>query len=213
MATTALTARQFQDSDGTGDWRVLNAGADAWFETDSHTAGAAFLRRIGDLAEAAGHHPDVDLRADGVHVRLFTHDAGSLTDKDVELARQISTAATDLGLAADPAAVQRLQLAIDARDVAAVVPFWQTALGFDRVDEDLLVDPLGRHPRIWFQEMDAPRPLRNRIHVDAGTPWERRTSTTRSAAADASTSAWPGRSWTTRTSASRAAWLCGSPAR
>ncbi len=173
MPTTPLTARQFQDSDGTGDWRVLNAGADAWFATGSHTAGAAFVRRTGDLAEAAGHHPDVDLRADGVHVRLFTHDVGSLTDKDVELARQISAAAADLGLTADPAVMQRLQLAIDVLDVGAVVPFWQAALGFDRAADDLLEDPLRRHPRIWFQEMDAPRPLRNRIHVDAGTPWER----------------------------------------
>jgi hypothetical protein len=91
----------------------------------------------------------------------------------VSLAEQISAAAAGLGLAANPSATQRLQLAIDAVDPGAVVPFWKAALGFDRVDDDLLSDPLRRLPRVWFQEMDEPRPLRNRIHVDAGTPWER----------------------------------------
>jgi pterin-4a-carbinolamine dehydratase len=173
MPETTLTPQQFQEADGTGDWRVLNAGADAWFDAASHRAGAALVGRIGEVADAAGHHPDVDLRATGVHVRTYSHDTGSLTGRDVSLAEQISAAAAELGLAANPSATQRLQLAIDAVDPGAVVPFWKAALGFDRVDDDLLSDPLRRLPRVWFQEMDEPRPLRNRIHVDAGTPWER----------------------------------------
>ena len=172
MCAAPLTPKQFQEAEGTGHWRALNAGVDAWFAAASHAAGAELVRRVGELAEAAGHHPDVDLRATGVHFRLFTHDARSLTDKDVQLARQISAAADELGLVADPSAVQRMQLAIDASDIAAVLPFWQIALGFDRADTDLLSDPLQRHPRVWFQQMDEPRPLRNRIHVDAGTPWD-----------------------------------------
>ena len=88
------------------------------------------------------------------------------------LAGRISAAASELGLVANPAVSQRLQLAIDVIDTEAVVPFWQAALGFDRVGADRLSDPLGRLPRVWFQEMDGPRPLRNRLHVDAGTPWE-----------------------------------------
>ena len=173
MGTEAtLTPQQFQEADGTGHWRALNAGADAWFDAPSHRAGAVFVRRIGELAEAAGHHPDVDLRASGVHVRTFSHDVSSLTSRDVALAGQISAAASDLGLTADPSAVQRMQLAIDTLDLEAVAPFWTAALGYRRADDDRLDDPLRRHPRVWFQEMDAPRPLRNRIHVDAGTPWE-----------------------------------------
>lgn len=172
MAEAALTPQEFQEAEATGVWRALNAGADAWFDAPSHSAGAALVRRIGEAAEAAGHHPDVDLRMSGVHVRTFTHDAESLTARDVSLASRISAAATELGLVADPAVVQRMQLAIDVLDPDAVVPFWQSALGFDRAADDRLSDPLRRLPRVWFQEMDEPRPLRNRLHVDAGTPWE-----------------------------------------
>jgi pterin-4a-carbinolamine dehydratase len=172
MADATLTPQQFQEADGTGHWRALNAGADAWFDAPSHRAGAALVRRVGEVAEVAGHHPDVDLRASGVRVRTYTHDADSLTAKDVSLAGRISAAAAELGLVANPAATQRMQLAIDVVDRGAVVPFWQAALGLDRADDDRLSDPLRRLPRVWFQEMDGPRPLRNRVHVDAGTPWE-----------------------------------------
>lgn len=169
---TVLTPLQFERAEGIADWRALNAGADAWFDTGSHRAGAAFVRRVAELAEAAGHHPDVDLRARGVHLRLFSHDVGQLTQRDVDLAREISAASTGFGLRADPSAVQRMQLAIDASDAGVLAPFWQAAFRYDRMEDDRLVDPLGRHPRIWFQDMDAPRPLRNRIHLDAGTPWD-----------------------------------------
>jgi len=36
--------------------------------------------------------------------------------------------------------------------------------------EDPLVDPLGQGPAVWFQQMDAPRPQRNRIHLDVSVP-------------------------------------------
>ncbi len=173
MADARLTPQQFQEADGTGHWRALNAGADAWFDAPSHRAGAALVRRVGDVAQELGHHPDVDVRASGVHLRTYTHDAGALTAKDVSLAGRISAAAAELGLVANPAAAQRMQLAIDVLDLEAVLPFWQAALGFERTGDDRLSDPLGRLPRVWFQEMDGPRPLRNRLHVDAGTPWER----------------------------------------
>ena len=68
-----LTAQQFQDSGGVEDWRVLAFGASAWFDAPSHSAGAALVRRVAALADAASHRPDIDLRASGVHVRTLTH--------------------------------------------------------------------------------------------------------------------------------------------
>ena len=70
-----------------------------------------------------------------------------------------------------------MEVAIDALHIAAVRPFWKAIT--DYVDEpgpsdlsDGLIDPFGRGPAIWFQQMDAPRPQRNRIHLDIDVPHE-----------------------------------------
>ncbi len=47
------------------------------------------MNRVGALAEAADHHPDIDLRWDTVTLRLVTHSDGGITTKDVELATAI----------------------------------------------------------------------------------------------------------------------------
>jgi 4a-hydroxytetrahydrobiopterin dehydratase len=44
---------------------------------------------VGDLAEEAGHHPDIDIRYNRVRLGLVTHDAGGLTAKDFDLAARI----------------------------------------------------------------------------------------------------------------------------
>jgi 4a-hydroxytetrahydrobiopterin dehydratase len=49
----------------------------------------AFVVRIGFLAEAANHHPDVDIRWRNVSIALSTHDAGGLTTLDFDLAARI----------------------------------------------------------------------------------------------------------------------------
>ena len=55
-------------------------------------AALAFVNRVGELAERAGHHPDIDIRYNTVTLTLCTHDAGGLTTKDFELARAIDRA-------------------------------------------------------------------------------------------------------------------------
>jgi 4a-hydroxytetrahydrobiopterin dehydratase len=49
----------------------------------------AFVNRVGELAERAGHHPDIDIRYSTVTLALTTHDAGGLTARDFDLARAI----------------------------------------------------------------------------------------------------------------------------
>jgi len=49
----------------------------------------AFVNEVGALAEAADHHPDIDIRWDTVTLRLSTHSAGGLTEKDLSLAAQV----------------------------------------------------------------------------------------------------------------------------
>ena len=105
----------------------------------------------------------------------ITHDYFGLSERDVELARQISAAARELGVPVDPSAVQTVQVSIDALVGPEVMPFWRAVVGYqnrpDSPDEDM-IDPHGRGAPFWFQQMDAPRPQRNRIHIDVWVPPE-----------------------------------------
>jgi 4a-hydroxytetrahydrobiopterin dehydratase len=59
------------------------------FERASFADAIAFVVRIGFLAEAADHHPDLDIRWRRVRVALTTHDSGGLTANDTDLAMKI----------------------------------------------------------------------------------------------------------------------------
>ena len=59
------------------------------FERASFAAAIAFVVQIGFLAEAADHHPDLDVRWRRVRVALTTHDSNGLTQLDLDLAQQI----------------------------------------------------------------------------------------------------------------------------
>ncbi|WP_433167674.1 VOC family protein [Kribbella sp. CA-247076] len=139
------------------DWRVLGSQLSAWYDASSQTAGAALVGRIAELSRDG--LPLIELRDRGVRVRVA----------DPERAEGISTAARELGLTADPSALQELHLGIEAVDRTAVSKLWHGVLGYDR-NADSLVDPLRRDPTFSFGPLDEPRPLRNRIHVDVVRP-------------------------------------------
>jgi 4a-hydroxytetrahydrobiopterin dehydratase len=63
------------------------------FECESFPDAIAFVVRIGFFAEAANHHPDLDVRWRKVLVALSTHDAGGLTALDLSMAESIDGAA------------------------------------------------------------------------------------------------------------------------
>ncbi len=107
-------------------------GACAYFRTGSFAAGARLVNAISELAGLEDHHPDVELRYDGVIVRLITitPDYYGLSERDLEVARQISTIARKLGVPADLAIVQTVQVTIDALDIPKVKPFWRAVLGY-----------------------------------------------------------------------------------
>lgn len=56
------------------------------FKFKSFPTALEFVHRVGEAAEKANHHPDIDIRYDTVTLRLSTHDAGGLTERDFELA-------------------------------------------------------------------------------------------------------------------------------
>ena len=95
---------------------------------------------------------------------------GGLSSDDLEVARQISAAARSLGLAADPSGVQQVQVNIDALAARELQPFWAAVLGYAPVGDEDVFDPRRVGPPFTFQQMDAPRPQRNRIHIDVYVP-------------------------------------------
>jgi 4a-hydroxytetrahydrobiopterin dehydratase len=169
--TERISARQFHEAAGVEDWRVLLGDrAYSYFRTRSFAKGVSLVDAIGVLADAANHHPDIDLRYGGLTVRLWTHDVDGLSERDIELARRISAVARELGIPADPAAVQEVQVCVDAFDAAKLLPFWQAVLGYRQLGDEDLLDPCGRLPSFWFQQMGTRRLERNRTHIDIFVP-------------------------------------------
>jgi 4a-hydroxytetrahydrobiopterin dehydratase len=138
-------------------------------------AAAAAVAASGPDADG---HLRVDMRPGRVELSVQTRALGAVTGQDTRLAHRIDEAMTGLGLTRAGATsggswrpVQMLEMAIDAVDIPAIRPFWKAVLAY--VDEPgsqgpqgAIVDPAGQLPAIWFQQMDAPRPQRNRVHFD-----------------------------------------------
>jgi 4a-hydroxytetrahydrobiopterin dehydratase len=159
---------------GLDDWRQLFEALRTRFLTRDFATGLRLVTGIGELAEAANHHPDVDLRYPHVNVTLFSHDVFGVTSRDVDLARQISKAASDLGVEADPGSASVAELALDTWDHEEIKPFWRAVLGMtDHPHHDQeLRDLAGSLPTLWFQETTAHDEPRQRFHLDVRVPPE-----------------------------------------
>jgi 4a-hydroxytetrahydrobiopterin dehydratase len=167
------TRQQISDAVDPAGWRLILGAIYTQVEGASlaEAAEAASLSVAAVGADGQGHLT-VDIRADKAILRLQSASVGAVTGRDIRLAREVSNAVMTTPSAAS---LQGLEIAIDALDIPAVRPFWQAITGY--VDEpgpsdlsDGLIDPTGRGPAIWFQQMDAPRPQRNRIHIDVDVP-------------------------------------------
>ncbi|HLI02220.1 MAG TPA: VOC family protein, partial [Acidimicrobiales bacterium] len=117
------------------------------------------------------------LRPERIELAVRDRSSPTATQRDTEIVGRIASAVEGLGHrpagAASPEShrpVEMLELAIDALDIPTVRPFWKAVL--DYVDEPGagpdggIIDPAGQLPSVWFQQMDEPRPQRNRVHFD-----------------------------------------------
>ena len=154
------------------DWRLLMRALYAHFETKTFEAGLTFVNRIGAAAEAANHHPDIDLAYGRVAIKLFSHDVGGVTQRDVRLAGEITGIAAELGIASSPGKVSLFELALDTADSARIKPFWAALLGYvDNPDlDDEVRDRDGRLPTLWFQATEPHEVPRQRFHLDVHVP-------------------------------------------
>jgi 4a-hydroxytetrahydrobiopterin dehydratase len=170
-------------------WRFVLGSALAHVRVGSLTQAVSVAGHvIGAAGDSADESLRMDIRRDQVILTLQSLRNGWVNRREVELAGQISAAVHELGLVTDPdvsgdggggaglmRSAQVLEIAIDAMDIAAIRPFWRAVLGYD--DEpgrsgpaDALVDPAWESPAVWFQQMEEPRPQRNRIHFDVSVP-------------------------------------------
>ena len=109
MQYTEVTPDDYATFSGLADWQRRGRFLHATFRATSYAAAADLLPAIAAAADAAVHHPDLEVRYPGtVHVVLTTHATRSLTTLDIDLARTISALAAEAGAVALP---------IDAREV------------------------------------------------------------------------------------------------
>lgn len=172
MSPTTPSRQHISDAVGDIGWRLVLGALYGEVETGTLALGAEVARlAVEVLGDAADRRLGMDVRTDRVVLRLQSAAAGAVTDVEIGAARTLAAALGGRGWRLQPGTVAAIEIAIDALDIGAVRPFWQAVTGY--VDEpgpsdlsDGLIDPAGRGPAIWFQQMDAPRPQRNRIHLD-----------------------------------------------
>jgi 4a-hydroxytetrahydrobiopterin dehydratase len=133
------------------DWRQILGRLKARFRTGDFATGLALVNKIGGAAEAAHHHPDVALTSSDVIVTLASHDVRGITSRDLDLAREISGHAAELGIDADVSGLTQLELGLDTAQGARLAPFYAALLG-GQVDQGEPVDPSGQVPTVWWQE-------------------------------------------------------------
>ena len=74
-------------------WELVDGQITRQYRLSGFAGAIAFVVRLSYDAEAANHHPDLDIRYDTVRVTLSTHSEGGVTAKDLDLARTIDTRA------------------------------------------------------------------------------------------------------------------------
>jgi 4a-hydroxytetrahydrobiopterin dehydratase len=172
------------DEAGLTDWRKLGQGLHARFETGDFAAGARFVGAIAAAGDEVHHHPRVSLGPGYVDLKLVSRDAiyrddegvehtvDWVTQRDVDLARDISRIAADQGVRADPASITAIELALDTADAARIAPMWAALLtgglaahGRGTLGDDIR-DETERVPILWFQDTDEHDTPRQRFHLD-----------------------------------------------
>lgn len=156
-------------------WRCFDRALQARFQAPTFAAAVALVDAVAADAERADHHPDIDIRWRTVRMELTTHSAGGVTTRDVEMAGRVAARAAAVGAVPAGVSPQRAEIAVDTLDPARIRPFWAAAFAAEPLSMpngavDLV--PADGGPRIWFQQMDGPRPGRNRLHLDVYVPRE-----------------------------------------
>jgi 4a-hydroxytetrahydrobiopterin dehydratase len=171
MAHVIITGDEFLTHE-LADWRYLRLAIHARFGTDGFLGSLRLANRIGEAAEAMNHHPDLDVRWGRLDVKLSSHDAGGVTQRDVDLARTISDLAAEEGCTSRSDEVTTLELALDTPAMETVKPFYRALMGMvdDPRDPESIIEKSGQLPTLWFQSPESVGEPRQRFHLDVFVP-------------------------------------------
>jgi 4a-hydroxytetrahydrobiopterin dehydratase len=75
---------------GLKGWSRNGSAIQRVFEFPDFKAAMQFVNKVADAAEQANHHPDIDIRYNKVTMLLVSHDAGGVTQRDVQMAQSIN---------------------------------------------------------------------------------------------------------------------------
>lgn len=165
-----ITAAQFHRSPGVTDWRVTDTGPQAVFTARSLAHAASLVAPVVAAAERCGVLADIDVRPEGVVVRIPDRDWDGIPAAATDLAASVSQAAAELGLTADPARAQSVGIYIAQHSEADTRPFFMAALGYEGFGETDAVDPLRCGPHLAFNPIAGDKPGRGRSHLDIFVP-------------------------------------------
>ncbi len=182
-----LSVQAIQDA-GLADWSKLEQALHARFLVGSFADGVGFVQAVGEIS--AGHDPEVRLTSTFVDLKLLTPDSvyrgkdgtqevwPSVTQLDIDLARDISALAAARGLKPDLDGIFQVELGLDTHDADEIGPFWAALLTGDAANYEhpdpagagWVVDPTGRTPNLWFQKTSPHETPRQRFHYDLWMP-------------------------------------------
>lgn len=165
------------------DWRKLAQGLHARYLIDNFQEGARFVTRVSEAGSEIGHHPGVAMADSYVDLKLVSPDAvyreGSkehivewVTQKDIEMARRVSSIAAQQGLTADPASVSMIELGLDTARSAVIAPVWAALMTGEPSAQghgspsDEIRDATNRVPNLWFADEVSGKTAVQRLHLE-----------------------------------------------
>ncbi|MCR2826261.1 VOC family protein [Microbacterium sp. zg.Y909] len=169
-APAGISAAEFHRAPDVVDWRVTEVGPHAVFTATSLAQAAELIGPIVAAAERFGILPDVDLRPEGVVVRVPNRTQQGIPAATPQFAAAVSLAAAEHGLTADPSLAQSVGIYVAQHSQVDVRPFFLAALGYEPLGETDAIDPLRCGPQLAFNPITGDTLARGRTHFDVFVP-------------------------------------------
>ncbi|HET8926670.1 MAG TPA: VOC family protein [Microbacterium sp.] len=165
-----ISSAEFRRAPGVSHWRVMGNGPQAVYTAGSLHEAASLVAPIVAAAEHFGILPDIDVRPEGVVVRIPYGDADGIPRAAPEFAAAVSQAAAELELMPDPSRAQSVGIYVAQHSEADARPFFLAALGYDPLGDTDAVDPLRCGPQLAFNPITGDSRARGRTHFDVYVP-------------------------------------------